>query len=112
MDLIKIAEQAFAGEKKEFPAFKAGDQITVAYRIKEGNKELLDFPLFVLLRVDACGALEVTAEIGSSGETELICHLFDGLFRMLAYHTFCLIRDIVLDPLQWSSAVIICTENL
>ena len=39
MDLMKIAEQAFAGEKKEFPAFKAGDQITVGYRIKEGNKE-------------------------------------------------------------------------
>lgn len=39
MDLMKIAEEAFAGEKKEFPAFKAGDQITVAYRIKEGNKE-------------------------------------------------------------------------
>ena len=36
---MKIAEEAFAGEKKEFPAFKAGDQITVAYRIKEGNKE-------------------------------------------------------------------------
>jgi len=39
MDLMKIAEQAFAGEKKEFPAFAAGDQITVSYRIKEGNKE-------------------------------------------------------------------------
>ena len=39
MDLIKIAEAAFAGEKKEFPAFKAGDTVTVAYRIKEGNKE-------------------------------------------------------------------------
>ncbi len=39
MDLLKVAEQAFAGEKKEFPAFKAGDQITVGYRIKEGNKE-------------------------------------------------------------------------
>ena len=39
MDLIKIAEQAFAVEKKEFPKFKAGDQIIVAYRIKEGNKE-------------------------------------------------------------------------
>jgi large subunit ribosomal protein L19 len=39
MDLIKVAEQAFAGEKKELPAFKAGDQITVGYRIKEGNKE-------------------------------------------------------------------------
>ena len=39
MDLIKIAEQAFAGEKKEFPAFKSGDTVTVSYRIKEGNKE-------------------------------------------------------------------------
>ena len=36
---MKVAEQAFAGEKREFPAFKAGDQITVGYRIKEGNKE-------------------------------------------------------------------------
>ena len=39
MDLLKVAEQAFAGEKKEFPAFKAGDQVTIGYRIKEGNKE-------------------------------------------------------------------------
>ncbi len=28
-------------EKKEFPAFKAGDTITVHYKIKEGNKERL-----------------------------------------------------------------------
>ena len=41
MDLIKIAEQAFAGEKKEYPAFKAGDTVTVTYRIKEENKERL-----------------------------------------------------------------------
>lgn len=41
MDLIKIAEQAFAGENKEFPAFKAGDTITVTYKIKEGDKERL-----------------------------------------------------------------------
>ena len=39
MDLIKIAEEAFATEKKNFPSFKSGDTITVAYRIKEGNKE-------------------------------------------------------------------------
>ena len=38
MDLIKVAEQAFQGEKKEFPAFKSGDTI-VSYRIIEGNKE-------------------------------------------------------------------------
>lgn len=38
MDLIKVAEQAFLVEKSH-PEFKAGDTITVAYRIKEGNKE-------------------------------------------------------------------------
>ena len=38
MDLIKIAEQAFEAGK-EHPKFRSGDTITVAYRIKEGNKE-------------------------------------------------------------------------
>ncbi len=42
MDLIKIAEQAFQNEKAaSFPEFKAGDTITVTYRIKEGDKERL-----------------------------------------------------------------------
>jgi large subunit ribosomal protein L19 len=41
MDLIKIAEQAFAVESKVYPDFKAGDTITVTYRIKEENKERL-----------------------------------------------------------------------
>jgi len=41
MDLIKIAEQAFAAAAKSYPAFKAGDTITVTYRIKEENKERL-----------------------------------------------------------------------
>ena len=41
MDLIKIAEQAFAGEKREYPEFKAGDTLTVTYKIKEGDKERL-----------------------------------------------------------------------
>lgn len=38
MDLIKIAEEAFASGKQH-PDFGPGDTITVAYRIKEGNKE-------------------------------------------------------------------------
>ena len=38
VDLVKIAEQAFA-TGKEHPKFKSGDTVTVAYRIKEGNKE-------------------------------------------------------------------------
>ena len=33
MDLIKIAEEAFA-TGKQHPSFKAGDTVTVAYRIK------------------------------------------------------------------------------
>ncbi len=39
MDLIKVAEEAFRVEKKDYPAFKSGDTVTVAYRIREGNKE-------------------------------------------------------------------------
>src|SRR5665647_2800578 len=38
MDFIKIAEQAFLVEKTH-PAFKAGDTVTVAYRIIEGTIE-------------------------------------------------------------------------
>ncbi|OAV67469.1 50S ribosomal protein L19 [Bacteroidales bacterium Barb6] len=38
MDFIKIAEEAFA-VKREHPDFKSGDTVTVAYRIREGNKE-------------------------------------------------------------------------
>ena len=51
MDLIKVAEQAFAGEKKEFPAFKSGDTITVAYIIKEGNKERIQQYRGVVIRI-------------------------------------------------------------
>ena len=42
MDYIKIVEQAFANEKAaSYPQFKAGDTITVTYKIKEGDKERL-----------------------------------------------------------------------
>ncbi|MGN0201871.1 MAG: 50S ribosomal protein L19 [Candidatus Cryptobacteroides sp.] len=42
MDYIKLVEQSFANEKvASYPAFKAGDTITVSYRIKEGDKERL-----------------------------------------------------------------------
>ena len=35
MDLMKVAIDAMAQEQKQFPDFKAGDTITVAYKIKE-----------------------------------------------------------------------------
>ncbi|UBM63484.1 50S ribosomal protein L19 [Candidatus Sulfidibacterium hydrothermale] len=38
-ELIKLVEDTV--EVKDFPKFKAGDTITVTYKIKEGNKERL-----------------------------------------------------------------------
>jgi len=38
MDLLKTAESAFAKDTN-YPEFKAGDTITVHYKIREGNKE-------------------------------------------------------------------------
>jgi len=55
MDLIKVAEQAFAQESKNFPAFKAGDTITVTYRIKEENKERLQKFRGVVIQMKGCG---------------------------------------------------------
>lgn len=50
MDLLKIAEQEFA-TGKEFPAFKSGDTVTVAYRIVEGNKERIQQYRGVVIKI-------------------------------------------------------------
>ena len=55
MDLIKIAEEAFATPKKEFDEFVPGDTITVAYRIKEGNKERIQQYRGVVIRISGHG---------------------------------------------------------
>ena len=54
MDLMKIAEQAFA-TRKEFPEFNPGDTITVSYRIKEGNKERIQQYRGVVIRISGDG---------------------------------------------------------
>ncbi len=54
MNFIKIAEEAFA-TKNEFPAFKSGDTITVAYRIREGNKERVQQYRGVVIRISGHG---------------------------------------------------------
>ncbi|HEX5003414.1 MAG TPA: 50S ribosomal protein L19 [Bacteroidia bacterium] len=38
MDLVKFATETFV-PKNEVPVFKAGDTVTVFYKIREGNKE-------------------------------------------------------------------------
>ena len=50
MDLITVAEEAFATGKK-FPKFKAGDTVTVAYRIVEGNKERVQMYRGVVIKI-------------------------------------------------------------
>ena len=54
MDLIKVAEEAFATGKK-FPEFKAGDTITVAYTIIEGSKERIQLYRGVVIKVNGHG---------------------------------------------------------
>lgn len=54
MDLMKVAEQAFA-TGKEHPAFKSGDTVTIAYRIKEGNKERIQQYRGVVIRISGHG---------------------------------------------------------
>ena len=49
-DLIKIAEEAFA-TGKEHPKFKAGDTVTVAYKIVEGNKERIQQYRGVVIKI-------------------------------------------------------------
>ncbi|HHX32355.1 MAG TPA: 50S ribosomal protein L19 [Bacteroidales bacterium] len=55
MDLMKVAEEAFAGQKKEFPKFKSGDTITVAYRIVEGSKERIQQYRGVVIKIVGAG---------------------------------------------------------
>ncbi len=54
MDLIKVAEEAFA-TGKQHPSFEPGDTITVAYRIKEGNKERIQQYRGVVIRISGEG---------------------------------------------------------
>jgi len=56
MDLIKVAEQAFANPtEKVYPKFKSGDTVTVAYRIKEGNKERIQQYRGVVIKIAGHG---------------------------------------------------------
>ncbi len=56
MDLIKVAEEAFATNNAgKFPTFGPGDTITVSYRIKEGNKERIQQYRGVVIKITGHG---------------------------------------------------------
>ena len=54
MDLIKVAEEAFA-TGKQFPTFGPGDTITVAYKIVEGTKERIQLYRGVVIKISGHG---------------------------------------------------------
>lgn len=52
IDLIKVAQEAMqTAEPKQFPKFKAGDTITVAYKIIEGSKERIQLYRGVVIKI-------------------------------------------------------------
>jgi len=53
-ELIQYVEDTFV-EMKALPAFKAGDTITVSYRIVEGNKERIQQFQGVVLQITGSG---------------------------------------------------------
>jgi large subunit ribosomal protein L19 len=54
MDLIKVAEEAFA-TGKQHPEFRAGDTVTVAYKIIEGTKERIQLYRGVVIKIAGHG---------------------------------------------------------
>ena len=52
--MIKIAEEALA-TGKQHPSFKAGDTVTVAYRIIEGTKERVQLYRGIVIKISGQG---------------------------------------------------------
>ena len=57
MDLIKFVQEQSI-EKRVFPSFKAGDTISVHYKIREGNKERIQVYQGVVIQRNSVGISE------------------------------------------------------
>jgi len=57
MDLVKFVEEQSV-EKRELPSFKAGDTISVHYKIREGNKERIQVYQGVVIQRNSAGNTE------------------------------------------------------
>jgi large subunit ribosomal protein L19 len=57
MDLVKFVEEQSA-EKRTLPTFKAGDTVSVHYKIREGNKERIQVYQGVVIQRNSAGATE------------------------------------------------------
>jgi large subunit ribosomal protein L19 len=57
MDLVKFVEEQSV-EKKQVPTFKAGDTVSVHYKIREGNKERIQVYQGVVIQRNSTGVSE------------------------------------------------------
>ena len=57
MDLVKFVEEQSA-EKRALPTFKAGDTVSVHYKIREGNKERIQVYQGVVIQRNSSGSTE------------------------------------------------------
>jgi large subunit ribosomal protein L19 len=57
MDLVKFVEEQSV-EKKQLPTFKAGDTVSVHYKIREGNKERVQVYQGVVIQRNSVGVSE------------------------------------------------------
>ena len=57
MDLVKFVEQQ-AVTNNEVPVFKAGDTVSVHYKIREGNKERIQIYQGVVIQRNSAGSNE------------------------------------------------------
>ena len=57
MDLVKFVEEQVV-VRKEVPAFKAGDTVSVHYKIREGNKERIQIYQGVVIQRNSVGVNE------------------------------------------------------
>jgi large subunit ribosomal protein L19 len=85
MDLIKVAQNAFLIETKEQPQFKAGDTITVHYKIREGSKERIQNYRGVVIQVKGEGATKTFTVRKMSGSigVERIFPLFSPFIDLI-----------------------------
>ena len=82
MDLIKVAEEAFA-TGKQFPEFGPGDTITVAYKIIEGSKERIQLYRGVCIKISGQGEVVATKlSVGLFAKEVMYCG-GDGLAGLL-----------------------------
>ena len=68
MDLIKYVQDKYL-ESKDFPVFKAGDTVTVYYKIREGEKTRTQFFRGDVLQRRGSGATETFTIRKMSGNT-------------------------------------------